>query len=390
MVVGFFDRLRGPASLLAMSAWYVAARPRAAVPGARIALQVGMRVRRAPILRTRPALLVSPDQLVEVCSLVSDTHVVANRKTLAELVIDPGQWPWTQLPSADEIGRGLARVLDHLARHAPRTVVWCGDEVDTGAEAEWTRLRAIASAVPHLVHHMVPGNHDINFNRPFIADHDLTRRAARVGAFETHGTELARFPLVDTIVGDAGPATIILLDSCRHPSTHLLSNAIGRFGEDQLARLTRILAGLRGPVLCVAHHHVWRDARFSQPEAWFNTAVDADQLAAILVAYRRRSAANHVLVCHGHRHALTAGEIGDRDAPIAVVGLPSTTLGDKAATGRLDGILRYAIAGLARDGTGWRVALRDVGPLVTEARVPSTATPSTPPDASTRAYALRR
>jgi hypothetical protein len=222
---------------------------------------------------------------------------------------------------------------------------------------------------------MVPGNHDINFNRPFIADHDLARRAARVGAFETHGTELARFPLVDTIVGDAGPATIILLDSCRHPSTHLLSNAIGRFGDDQLARLQAILTGVRGPVVCVAHHHVWRDARFSQPEAWFNTAVDADKLATILVAYRRRS---------------TAGEIGDRDAPIAVVGLPSTTLGDKAATGQLDGILRYAIAGLARDGGGWRVAIREVGPLVTEPRVPTTAAPSTPPDASTRAYALRR
>ncbi len=388
--MGLFDRLRGPASLLAMSAWYVAARPRAALPAARIALQVGMRVRRAPILRTRPALLVDPEELTEVCSLVSDTHIVANRKTLAELVLDPGQWPWTQLPSADEISRGLARVLEHLARHAPRTVVWCGDEVDTGADAEWTRLRAIASSVPHLVHHMVPGNHDINFNRPFIADHDLARRAARVGAFETHGTELARFPIVDTIVGDAGPATVILLDSCRHRSTHLLSNAIGRFGEEQLALLDARLATTTGPVLVVAHHHVWRDARFSQPEAWFNTAVDADRLAAILGAYRRRARTNHVLVCHGHRHALTAGEIGDRDAPIMVVGLPSTTLGDKAATGRLDGILRYAIAGLARDGSGWRVAIREVGPLVTEARIRTTASPSTPPDASTRAYALRR
>lgn len=373
-----------------MSAWYVAARPRAAVPAARIALAVGMRVRKAPILRTRPSLLARPEDIAEVCSLVSDTHVVANRKTLAELVLDPGQWPWTQLPTADEIAQGLERVLEHLARHAPRTVVWCGDEVDTGADAEWTRLRAIAAGVPHLVHHMVPGNHDINFNRPFIADHDLARRAARVGAFETHGAELARFPLVDTIVGDAGPATIVLLDSCRHPSTHLLSNAIGRFGDEQLARLAEILRQTRGPVVCIAHHHVWRDRRFSQPEAWFNTAVDADELARILGAYRRRSATNHVLVCHGHRHALTAGEIGDPDAPIAVVGLPSTTLGDKAATGRLDGILRYAVAGLARDGSGWRVAIREVGPLVTESRVPTSAAPSTPPSASVRAYALLR
>lgn len=388
--MALLDRLRGPASLLALATWYVAGRPRAALPGVRIALAVGRQVRRAPILRSRPSLLVQPDELSEVCSLVSDTHVVADRRTLAELVLDPGQWPWTMLPTCDEIARGLSRVLEHVARHAPRTVVWCGDEVDTGADSEWTRLRSIASSIPHLVHHMVPGNHDINFNRPFIADHDLTLRSARVGAFEAQGTELARFPVVDTIVGDAGTATIILLDSCQHPSTHLLSNAIGRFGDPQLARLAQRLTTASGPVMIVAHHHVWRDARFGQPEAWFNTAVDADKLAAVLVAYRRRSPSNHVLVCHGHRHALTAGEIGDHDAPIAVVGLPSTTLGDKAATGRLDGILRYAVAGLARDGSGWRVAIREVGPLVTEPRVANRGAPSTPPDASLRAYALLR
>jgi hypothetical protein len=352
-----------------------------------MALAVGLRVRRAPVLRSRPSLLVPQDELVEVCSLVSDTHVVAKRSP-AELLIDAGQWPWTVPPTGDEIAAGLARVLAHVARHAPRTVVWCGDEVDTGTHAEWKRLRAIASSVPHLVHHMVPGNHDINFNLPFVADHDLTLRAARVGAFETHGAVLERFPLVDTIVGDAGPATIILLDSCQFPSTHVLSNAIGRFGKPQLAALERILATLHGPVLCVAHHHVWRDARFAQPDAWFNTAVDADRLAKLLVAYRRRAPANHVLVCHGHRHALTAGEIGDLDAPVRVVGLPSTTLGDKAATGRLDGVMRYAIAGLARDGSGWRVAIREVGPLITELRTPSSLTPTTPPDASLRAYAL--
>ncbi len=388
--MAIYDRLRGPASLLALATWYVAGRPRAALPGARVALEVGWRVRRAPILRSRPSLLVDPDQLTEVCSLVSDTHVVGAHKTLAELVLDPGQWPWTELPSSAEISGGLARVLAHVARHAPRTVIWCGDEVDTGTDAEWAQLRSIASGVPHLVHHMVPGNHDINFNRPFVADHDLTLRAARVGAFETHGNELAAFPRIDTIVGDAGPATIILLDSCRHPSTHLLSNAIGRFGDDQLARLDHQLSTVRGPILVVAHHHVWRDARFRQPDAWFNTAVDADRLTALLVAYRRRGPANHVMVCHGHRHALTAGEIGDHDAPIGVVGLPSTTLGDKAATGRLDGILRYAIAGLARDGSGWRVAMRDVGSLVTESRTPTRTSPSIPPDASLRAYALRR
>ena len=48
-----------------------------ALPGLRIALAVGVAVRRAPILRARPELLCEPDELTEVCSLVSDTHVLA-------------------------------------------------------------------------------------------------------------------------------------------------------------------------------------------------------------------------------------------------------------------------------------------------------------------------
>ena len=170
--------------------------------------------------------------------------------------------------------------------------------------------------------------------------------------------------MVDTIAGDGGPVTVLLLDSCKHPSVHILSNAVGRFGAVQLGEVARILKRTEGPVLCVAHHHVWRPARFLQPDEWFNTAVDADQLARILFAYRRRAAGNQVLVCHGHRHTLTAGRIRDDDGvEIDVVGLPSTTLGDKARRGVLDGVLRYGVAGLRADRS-WGVAMVAVGTLV--------------------------
>ena len=108
-------------------------------------------------------------------------------------------------------------------------------------------------------------------------------------------------------------------------------------------------------MLCVTHHHVWRDREFAQPDAWYNTAVDSDRFAEIVIAYRRRDRRNHVLVCHGHRHSLTAGTFGDPDAPVAVVGLPSSTFGDKSHTGQLDGVLRYGVAGLRADGS-WGVA----------------------------------
>jgi hypothetical protein len=352
------DRLRGPVSLLALSASYVLRRPARALPALRVAVEVGVQVRRAPILRPRPELLVPASELVEVCSLVSDTHLCAAGGTPIELQHEPWQWPRPDLPGAHELATRMRGVLERVVREAPHTVIWCGDEVDTGAADEWRGLREVIESVPHLTHWMVPGNHDICFNRPFAPDYDLTRRAERERAYRDHASRVEQFPITDTIVGDAGPVTIVLLDSCQHRSTHVLSNAIGRFGTAQLAALERVLAATRGPVLCVAHHHVWRDEQFAQPDAWFNTAVDSDRFAAILFAYRRRAPRNRVLVCHGHRHALTAGCIGDGDAAIDVIGLPSSTLGDKSLTGRLDGIPRYAIAGLRRDGR-WGVALRE-------------------------------
>jgi hypothetical protein len=349
--------------------------------GLAAAVEVGIRVRAAPCLVPRHELIATPDQLAPVCALVSDTHLTA-RAPPAELDVDPGQWPFTAAPDADRLAAGVRAVLAAIRAAALPTVVWCGDEVDTGDAAEWARWRACVDAVPGLHHHLVPGNHDVCFNPPYVEDHTLTRRARRERAFQAHGPRLADFPVVDTIATERGPITLLLLDSCRHPSKYMLSNAIGRFGADQLAEVGRVLDAITGPVLCVTHHHVWRSRRFLQPDEWFNTAVDADALAARLLAYRRRDRRNHVLVCHGHRHVLTAGRIVDRAigrtgaAAIDVVGLPSTTLGDKAS-GELDGVLRYAVPGLRADGS-WAVAIARAGRLVDADRVPRRATLVTP------------
>ena len=394
--MSFGDRLRGPASLVALSASYLAgaagerrklgASVGRAASGAAIAFRIGRQVRNAPILRSRPGLIAHAGELTPVCALISDTHVLAPGATPCELDVDPGQWPWREPPTSAEIAGALARVLADIARRGPHTVLWCGDEVDTGDPAEWQQWRDVVDAVPRLMHRMVPGNHDVCFNRPHDADYTLARRAAREDAYQAHAGRLADFPVVDTLITEAGAATLVLLDSCRHRSTHILSNAVGKFGDDQLDELARILDTVRGPLLCVSHHHVWRDATFLQPEAWYNTVVDADRLVAILSAYRRRATRNHVLVVHGHRHALTAGTVGPTDAEIAVVGLPSTTLGDKSLDGMLDAVLRYGLAGLRPDGT-WAVALRPVGRLV-EPGEPSRARPATPPSAALRALAV--
>jgi len=328
-----------------------------ATTGGAQALRIGVRVRRVPVLRPSRAIFVDAHELAPVCTLISDTHLVAPGRTPCELEEDRAQWPYPTLPTRHSIIGALRRVLRHVAKHAPSTVLWCGDEVDTGDDAEWDAWAEVVDSVPGLSHRLLPGNHDICFNRPFEHDFALTRRALRERAFGDRAGALNTFPLFDTIASARGQVTTVLLDSCRHPSTHVLSNAVGWFGAAQLAELERTLQRVRGPLLVATHHHVWRDARFLQPETWYETAIDADLLVAILARYRARGPRNHVLVCHGHRHIAGAGTVGD--PAIQIVALPSTTLGDKP-DGLLDAVLRYSIAGIRADGT-WGVAVREVG-----------------------------
>ena len=132
----------------------------------------------------------------------------------------------------------------------------------------WQLWREVVDSVPRLMHRMVPGNHDICFNRPYDADYTLARRAARENAYQAHAGRLAEFPVVDTLITGAGAVTLVLLDSCRHRSTHILSNAVGKFDDDQLDELERVLDMVAGPVLCISHHH--RGAtRSSSADAWY-------------------------------------------------------------------------------------------------------------------------
>ncbi len=379
----------GFGALIRLAVSYAIRRPlTSAVDALATAVRVGRLVRTAPILRPHHSLLVTASELTPVCSLVSDTHLTSDGGPPSELEHDGGQWPFRALPTSAQLVSAVRQILDHILAESCRTVFWCGDQVDTGAAAEWAEWKQVVAAVPGLAHRVIPGNHDVCFNRPFEEDYTLARRALREREFQAHGDRLADFPVVDTIIGDAGPVTVLLLDSCKHRSEHVLSNAIGLFGPIQLAEVERILATRSGPVLCISHHHVWRDARFLEPREWYNTTVDAAEFARILLLYRARSVGNSVLVVHGHRHVLTAGRITDGTTAIDVVGMPSSTLGDKSVNGLLDGVLRYAIAGLRSDGA-WGVALVPVGQLVDREALRPTR-PSHRPSRSLRALSPRR
>jgi hypothetical protein len=374
-----FAELPLPVALAVMpaaAAWSTVAAVRALA----IAIRIGHRVRSAPVLRPHRRLIAPLAGIAPLCSLVSDTHLTAGPAAPCELELDPGQWPFRHVPTSADLTGAIRDLLAHIRDHAPRTVIWCGDEVDTGAPAEWAQWRAAIAERPELAHRLVPGNHDVCFNQPFDEDYTLGRRAERERAFQDHGDRLADYPVVDTIVSDHGTATLVLLDSCKHRSTHVLSNAIGLYGEVQLAEVERQLAACSGPVLVISHHHVWRDAQFMQPDEWYNTAVDADRLARILLAYRARGPRNRVLVCHGHRHATTIGTIGQGEHTIDVLGLPSSTLGDKSRDGILDGTVRYTVAGLRPDGS-WGIAVCAVRQLV-QPELTRRPTPRSPPSRS--------
>src|SRR5688572_23502126 len=118
------DRLRGPTSLVKLTASYVARASLGQIAtGAMHAVRIGIHVRRAPILRPRPSRLGHADELGPVCSLVSDAHLVAPPSVPAGLAIDPGQWPWSELPTGRGLAAGLRRVLAHIHAHGPRTVL---------------------------------------------------------------------------------------------------------------------------------------------------------------------------------------------------------------------------------------------------------------------------
>jgi len=70
-----------------------------AATGAVAAARIGVRVRRAPVLHPSPAIFSDPRDLAPVCTLISDTHLVAPGRSPCELEEDPSQWPHGELPT---------------------------------------------------------------------------------------------------------------------------------------------------------------------------------------------------------------------------------------------------------------------------------------------------
>jgi hypothetical protein len=99
---GAFSALPFPIALAvlpAAAAWSTVVTARALVS----AIRIGHRVRSAPILRPHRGLVVPLGQIAPLCSLVSDTHVTAGCRPPCELALDPGQWPFRDVPATGDL-----------------------------------------------------------------------------------------------------------------------------------------------------------------------------------------------------------------------------------------------------------------------------------------------
>ena len=273
----------------------------------------------------------------------------------------PAQWPFGAPPTSATIAaRPRARAAPR-PRATPRAPSCGAATRSTPAIRPSGRHGARSStACRGLAHRLVPGNHDICFNRPFDEDYTLARRAERERAYQQHAGRLADFPMLDTIITDAGPAHVVLLDSCRHRSTHVLSNAIGRFGDAQLDELERMLARCAARCSCVAHHHVWRDAQFLSPRRGStprSTPIGSSRSCRVSPARRAQPRAR--LSRPPPRADAPASSASDADR---VRRLAVDHARRQVGPGQLDGMLRYAVAGLRRDGS-WGVTWQAVGAL---------------------------
>jgi 3',5'-cyclic AMP phosphodiesterase CpdA len=200
-------------------------------------------------------------------------------------------------------------LIDDLHGVAPDQVVVTGDLTNVACEQEFVAAREWLERIgPPATVSIVPGNHDayVEIARERSWDHwaDFLRSDPSAGAGD------GEFPTLRV----RGGAALIGLCSAR-PSGYGM--ATGALGAEQLARLEKILDGLRDSPLCriVLIHHPPGEGAVSARRA----LTDADALRAVL----RRGGAD--LVLHGHGHRTLVGELDGPAGAIPVVGVRSSS-----------------------------------------------------------------
>ncbi len=292
--------------------------------------------------------------------VLSDLHIVDERSI-------PFEFRHIKLTADQRVridGNAIKRSLNEILQYIEDrsqgkgpTLVIAGDITDEGSVEQWKRCESALTPFRGVVDFaLVPGNHDILlktmpplgrnpfcwpwrllrefFGEPLVGTHE--KRRSQIRTLEDKlsmrprdsGEGLSAIRV--TSVCD-GKIMTILMDSNRRVSNMIMSNAIGRLGDDQLAQLRdeleRRWTGAT-PLIVVLHHHPARcndDTLDRAEKNLFLLALDGEPLLEILhhAACKRRS---FVLLIHGHRHLERFGHYWGR---VYIYGSASSTLGDQ-------------------------------------------------------------
>jgi 3',5'-cyclic AMP phosphodiesterase CpdA len=197
------------------------------------------------------------------------------------------------------------RIVEHAREFQVDRLVITGDLTNLALEPEFALVREKLreAGLPVTV---IPGNHDT-----YTRGSAISRRFENyMGEFMDGEREGADYPFVQRL-GDValiGVSTAI-------PSLPLV--AVGRVGDDQLARLDRMLARLGGEGLArvvLIHHPVL--AGVAKPR---HGLLDLEAFGRVIARHGAE------LILHGHEHRRIEGQLPGPDRPVPVHGVGSGT-----------------------------------------------------------------
>jgi len=231
----------------------------------------------------------------------------------------------------------LAALVEDLRRQAPDHIVITGDLTNIALPEEFSAAAWWLEALgpPERVT-VVPGNHDALVAVPW--PRSLGRWAPLMSDPGTPLHDAGGFPFVRR----RGPIALIGVSSaCPTPPFH----ASGRVGDDQLARLARLLEQLRAPSVfrVVLIHHPPIGGMMTHRKRLI------DQAAFRAVIER----AGAELVLHGHHHLFSQDALATPAGTAPVLGVPSASA--RRHLGRQHA--GYHVCRLAADAASWRLEI---------------------------------
>jgi 3',5'-cyclic AMP phosphodiesterase CpdA len=203
----------------------------------------------------------------------------------------------------DQIGNDAVLSFLHQAigRVRPRIDIVSGDIIDIGNDEAWAIAREQLSRYKQLELVVVPGNHDVNFqrwNEPHTEDAMYSETAIVEQISKLTGddsNEMTKFPHI--FRSRDLPIDVLTLNSNRYRTSWPRTNAVGMVGVDQL-REARQLLNQRSTdrlLLIVPQHHIIPPIGLQTP---LLRCIDAHKALQLAREHRARAIIPGHTQCH--------------------------------------------------------------------------------------------